>query len=1165
MSCKGLIVLALVAVATAQSSCYSNSDCTVSGQYCNFDYTTDTGACQTCTANAGFAGCPCTFDTDCNNPNITCGGGECYDCGGMDYCPCSTDAQCQTGSGYHCSAYWNECYYCPAGAGTDYCDCTTDADCDGVSGYTCSGSWGSVSYCAIPASCGGYDGCTCGNDTDCAYDYKCTSYAECLYCPPGSSWSNCPCTSDADCDSYYGYTCDATSWSCVQTGSGSGVGSYCSVTTDCSTGLDCVYGSCESCPYWGDGCPCTADSDCSSGYYCDSSNECWYSGSSSCTAYYGTTGCTCSSDIDCYSPYYTCDYTSYTCQYDYSSGCTTNAGTSGCSCSSTNACDASLNYACDDYGYCSYCDYSGVGAASGCPCEYDTDCEISNGYTCSSGYCYYTGMPSCSSGTPCPSSDYYCDTTWDECYYCPTGEGYSNCPCTDNTDCASDYACSYGSCEYNSCTSGYGTTGCSCSSDSDCWTGADYFCTGGYCEYSYSSCSSGYGTTGCSCSSDSDCWTAADYVCSFGYCEYSYTCTGAWCSCTTDSDCSSGYFCNYDYCDATCTVDSDCSYGYTCSGVSTNGNKYCEYNSMCGGLYCTCYSDADCDSSYVCSQYDYCTDSCTSDAECSYGYTCSGVTSSGQYYCEYNYVTYTCNGFDDPAGCPCTDASTCSQLTGTVICAGASTGFGFCFDSSYCTTNSDGKMDIPGCPCSANSDCSSPMSCVSGSCDIPTCFSDGDCKFLDVSATDNFECLLNYCIDPVANGFIACTEGTDGDSFCAAGDNTEFQGAGATCTFLGYCFQTGGQRACLNDNHCNIDGTTGEQCWSADGANHKPGVCVNPNDPPVIVCEGVNSVACPGTSTCGSSGTCVLTNQCAVSAGDFYTATGCACSANTLPCESGSFCNANGICQVQIEICVYEGTGGCDCDNVNNPCEAGYTCSGGKCIAQSCGTKCSSTCAANNGFSGCPCSDTNKCNYNFDCQDSVCVVPQYTYCDDYNTCPSDQVCSGNACVDAPSGGSGSNAVPCTPATASTDCSAGQICVNRFCQKPSSTGKFVIDVDVYLGTNTDKCPADNTPTDSHLNNRQCKEIGSLLGQKLYGKVSCTGQTSSDSYTLYISHSADCSNTYLTVRGKSGSCDDHATGIAVAVYCDGNSPFAASSANGLSVVVGLIVTMIAALLF
>ncbi len=193
----------------------------VSGQSCSF----------------GATGLPCSPEGDCSCESNTAS--ECvYDAGNLlleykdDVTCCTTDDECAELGDYTC----NGCY-CEEGEATE--DLCADVTCD--TGY-CNPSTGSCVTCYEDSQCtdgnslvcSPYDNTCieCTLDTDCTFDATLTS-CDNYVCVEAAETGEC--TLDSDCETLYetGYTCDTTTYLCVEpTETG------CTDDEDCDTVLD---------------------------------------------------------------------------------------------------------------------------------------------------------------------------------------------------------------------------------------------------------------------------------------------------------------------------------------------------------------------------------------------------------------------------------------------------------------------------------------------------------------------------------------------------------------------------------------------------------------------------------------------------------------------------------------------------------------------------------------------------------------------------------------------------------------------------------------------------------------------------------------------------------------------------------------------------------------
>jgi len=959
--------------------------------------------------------------------------------------PCTEDS-CDPGGG---------CVFDPAPLALAACDdgdaCTLNDACDGAG--ACLGEL---------LDCDDGNVCTsdsCDAATGCVYEAAAGSCDDGSVCTEGDSCGNGLCAgTPIDCPGGDGAcevaSCDPVAGCQVVTAPN---GTSCDDANPCSTGDQCVQGTCLGAPLicdGGDGCTgtvcelttgnCVAGN-AADGTPCDDGDACQFGETcqaGSCTSTGQVVDC------DDGNP---CTFDSC----DPVAGCTAAAVADGTGCDDgdlctsgetcqAGACSAGTVVTCDDSNPCSAdacnpatgtCEYEVIG--DGGTCETGDACSTG---TCNGGICNEVPVVCADDGNPCTVGA------------CVPGVGCEYAPVSDGTTCDDGSPCTVeGVCAGGTCT---GQDPVICSA-----TGA---CDDGYCDEATGDCVPGNAPDGATCD-DGDGCTTGD-TCLTGVCEggVAVSCDDGN-ACTIDGTCSAGSCpakvplncVDGDPCtaDQACDPDIGCTYGDG-TGTACDDGDACTENDTCQGQSCQPGAAVNCDDGNVCTE----------------DLACDAVNG-----CQYNPLTIAC---DD--GNECTDNDVCD---GAGTCAGVGL---VCDDDNPCTV--DTCSLTTGCEFTTVPDASS---CEDGEvCTVGDTCQSGVCTAGPLDSCDDGDvCSDDTCVTGVGcsntpNTGAACDDGdpcTSNDA-CSAGTCV---GGGATvcddglvctddyCDTVIGCATTNNTAPCDDGDAC----TTGDTCSGGTCASGAPAIC---NDGDVCTDDGCDAgtgcTATFNTAPCDDGDACTVGDVCALGTcqaggtplncvdGDPCTddlgcdaVTGCQYTNNTASCEDGDPCTLNDTCDTgncvsgpvddcdDGNLCTDDScTAGVGCVNANNsaPCDdsdactTGDVCSGGSCQSGSGSPTCDdgNPCTDDLGCdvqNGCEyanntasCEDGDPCTLNDTCAGGSCQSGSQDSCDDGNLCTDDSCAAGSGCQNV------DNTVACDDGDA---CSVGDACAGGTCQ------------------------------------------------------------------------------------------------------------------------------------
>jgi hypothetical protein len=989
----------------------------------------------------------CTASTDCVDAN------GCYNTGLVthdadadgdnDYCnagtwnDCTADAQCATGSGYHCVS--SDCVN----------TCSVNADCPG--GYYCNGG-----TCQSTLA----DGVACDENSDClnsncrkeidsasyfcaASGKECSNSAAAGYDTGQSlgTWlctaqdASTQCTAGTICDTYVGNYCTGSTWV-----AGDGTSFECDGTNSCAnqyqyyTGKVCNGGA-------GTAGACSSNSGLTGvtvGDVCSSGNS--VNPSSAFTCGTGAQSCNCDERIDCVDN--ACSATRYlrgfsgaACTdagrvsngvwnaasgnsisgttYDVGASCTEAADL----CSTTDICSPFGSYygdqTCDGAGSCNVgygsvvepdtlalsCECEVTGTQSTCT-DTESDCWVSTNSECcgddgtgddwvTTGGACIDGIwndgsecivsADCGAGDYCVAGTYVC-ATLPTCAEANAGTGYNSQE--SNEDFQNDCSVSY-----DACTNQYTRSGpdgfCSGVGYSCKTTGATLAVTvGDVCQ----------GGTSVNPSGATTCGTGAQNC----YCQLAIDCN--------DNSCSAPKY--YEgYSGAACTATGRVSYGtwYASSGNSVNGNV--------DGAGTTCSQGVDyCSTADVCwavgSYYDYQTcDAGGGNCNQPYGATVEPDTSSGSCECDASGTQGTCDNAE--SGCWSATDSACCGDDGT---ADDWIGIGnVCYDGVWW----------------AGADC-----------------------LEDVDCGDGFYCNVAHVCSIKVGDNVACDRDlmcSDVDYTRACYDSYSNLCQGTSGSVSGQCRRDDGE-GCTKGTDCGSGVCLGGTCRAASGANCGSATCgTQCSAGSELYTSGDGQFGGPVNSGCSSGMPIVAwaidTTDCIGGTGDSSDPD---CQTN---CDAGLYFiqssgvdpYVNGHCiglkTFDTACCAPRGTssGGDD----GGDCSSGLDCNGApglckKLDGQACSAdadcislRCDGTCQAKLADGG-SCDEASDC-INANCRKEIDSASEFC-------AAAGKECSNSGTAGYDTGQSLSSWL-CTAQDASTQCSAGTICdtyVGSYC-------------------------------------------------------------------------------------------------------------------------------------
>jgi hypothetical protein len=820
------------------------------------------------------------------------------------------------------------------------------------------------------------------------------------------------------------YSCDATNGACFES---------CTLSTQCTTGQQCVNGSCGEKKK---GANCTKNTDCASGFCAD--------------------GVCC--NVACAGGCVSCALTDRkgTCS-PIDRGVADPRG----QCVDQGAPSCGATGTCDGFGGCELYAPETVCITPSC-----TGTRRNTAGTCDGkGACRPQGVQNC--------SPFLC-----------TGGACTQACVTDN-DCESGHACVDGQC-------GEKNLGQPCAADGECVSGTcvEGVCCDGACAGGCRSCAllstmgrctplavgavdskgvcTDQGATTCgtngrcdgsgSCQSYKPGTVCAPESCSSNVYTPASTCTATGQCAPPDSLPCAPYVCNGNTCFNACAMDGNCVTPNVCNGSSC-GKKMrgasCSDADECGSAFCA--QGVCCDTA--------CAGACTSCALSGSLGTCTNVPNDAQdpadLCVDQGAASCGTNGKCQAGACQkyaqgtVCDASTCPTATTTFTPDSTCDGQGGCVTpaASSCFPFQCG-VGVCRAACTGDADCAAPAVCANGSCGL---------KGLGKTCADTTECVSGFC----AQG-VCC------DNSCSG-----------TCES---CVLSGSLGHCANiaDGGTDPRGRCvdhGAATCGTDGACDGQGACR-------VYAAGTACAAasCPASSSvltqvrsCDGSGVCkaATTQSCAP-----YLCNGI--SACKAACTVDADCLAPDICDPQTNLCGNKRRLGQSCAGpsdclTGNYCVDGVCCAASSCmLCQTCATgSCANVAAGTpDPHAGCPasppCGNTGTCNGGGACEQAgvgvgcsvascagstftpvshctgagACAVPSTSSCSPYvcgaNACKT--VCATDADCVAPftCQGAGAtrscalkaNGLACTIGTTGSQCISGN-CVDGVCCGSSS--------------------------------------------------------------------------------------------------------------------------------
>ncbi|MDX2024687.1 MAG: hypothetical protein SF187_30875 [Deltaproteobacteria bacterium] len=604
--------------------------------------------------------------------------------------------------------------------------------------------------------------------------------------------------------------------------------------------------------------------------------------------------------------------------------------------------------------------------------------------------------------------------------------------------------------------------------------------------------------------------------------------------------------CNGSACGIACGSSNDCVAPNEC------------VNGRCGpkAIGAVCSADNQCDSGFcrqgVCCQTD-CKSSCYSCALASTRGVCSAVPAGEQ------DPAKVCTA-DGVASCDrdgmCNGSGGCRLYAAGQVCAGATcvngtaTGVSKCDGKGECQKgavracdaykcNSDGTACFESC--TDNSQCVSPRVCVGTSCGAKP--NGAECPN-GASECQSGICVQGVCCNEACDGVCKTCKGTK-----AGTCSNVAQGAADPA---GRCAPAAGAAVCGNDGTCNGNGA----CAKAPNTV----VCRNqtcPADSNTFTrsarCDGAGNCPAPATVDCGSIKCDATSNACLTGCqNDGQCVSGNICDAATMSCgglkPNGADCTANRQCA--SAKCV-EGVccGGLAADQ--NACPACQSCKiegqKGTCRSAPAGAANAGACPAGTGFCGAQtCNGAGACVQanpaGTSCGAQTCVdgnKVQSQTCNASGMCVNGQLTTceqGYRCAD------GKCKTSCTVATASTDCTAGNICIANRCAPPVvDGGRCAVNTDCVNGAciNQICCNrACNGRCESCSAAGQCTVDAACLA-KCTSNADCASNQMCDPSTMMcvakvtkFPRGADCQNAGQCETGfcsQGVCCDSNCTGM------------------------------------